>query len=192
MSNADRNQGPKPFWTEDKSERLIEMRAAGLGNVEIAKILGCSQGSVQGQVWKLRKAGFVIAPRPPGPIPGCKAAPRHFERKPRAVRPVSSEPRPTPHTDTIITPAARTRQIIREVADIYGVQVKDIIDGDRTPKNVAARRQAIVALITAKPHLSYPQIGRIFRMDHTTAVHHAQVAGLTSRKPSPNQATAAE
>jgi chromosomal replication initiation ATPase DnaA len=82
----------------------------------------------------------------------------------------------------LTTPRDYTRAIIREVADLYGVRVDDILYGDRTARNVAARRQAIVAVIRAKPHLSYPQVARIFNMDHTTCVHHAQVAGLASRK----------
>lgn len=82
----------------------------------------------------------------------------------------------------LTTPRDYTRAIIREIADLYGVRVKDILHGDRTARNVAARRQAIVAVIKAKPNLSYPQVARIFHMDHTTAVHHAQVAGLASRK----------
>ena len=204
MSNANRNQGPKPFWTEDKSERLIEMRAGGLGNVEIAKILGCSQGSVQVQVWKLRKAGFVIVPRPSGPIPGCKAAPRHFERKPRAARPVSNEPRPIPHPDAINPDEARhakIKKIIGDAAFWHGVDPALVHKGKfkgrwkkhgAPPPEVLARRDAIARIILTFPELSFPRVARIFSLDHTTVMHHARIAGLPPRKPSPNQANAAE
>lgn len=87
-----------------------------------------------------------------------------------------------PVGEVLTTPRDRTIQIIREVAVQHDVTVDAIINGNRSPKNVAARREAIVALIAAKPHLSFPQIGRIFGLDHTTALHHAQVAGLRSRR----------
>ena len=82
----------------------------------------------------------------------------------------------------LTTPRAYTWAIIRDVAKSHGVEFKDIFARDRRRPVIEAKRAAIVAVMVNKPHLSLPQVAEIFGLDHTTALHHAQTAGLPSRK----------
>lgn len=104
-------------------------------------------------------------------------APRQFERGPLPVD-VNCAIAHVPLT----TPRQYTRQLIRVIAESHGVTIDEIFGRNRTAKVIAAKREAIVAVIQSRPYLSYPDIGRIFGLDHTTCVHHAQRAGLPSRK----------
>lgn len=83
------------------------------------------------------------------------------------------------------TPAEITRRIIRHVADAHQVTVADVMGRRRLGRIVAARHDAIVAILVAKPHLSLPVVGQIFGLDHTTILHHAARAGLPARPPKP-------
>ena len=85
----------------------------------------------------------------------------------------------------LTTPRDYTRAIVREIAEAHGVDPKSIFARDRRPLVIKAKRAAIIAVIKAKPHLSFPDLGRIFGLDHTTLVHHAQVAGLPPRPARP-------
>lgn len=72
----------------------------------------------------------------------------------------------------ITTPAMFTRALIREVAERHGCTYADIMRRDRHRQFVDARAAAIKAVREARPHLSFPQLGRIFGVDHTTIMHH--------------------
>lgn len=63
------------------------------------------------------------------------------------------------------------RQIIMEVAIAHGVSYEDILGRSRERHLVAARHEAIYEVRKRRPHLSLPQIGRIFKRDHTTILH---------------------
>ena len=79
------------------------------------------------------------------------------------------------------TPRDYTRAIIREVAEAHGVTLAEILSDYRDHRIVAARRAAILAVIRMKPHLSLPDVGRVFGRDHTTIMHHLEVAGIPKR-----------
>lgn len=63
------------------------------------------------------------------------------------------------------------RHIIMEVAIAHGVSYEDILGRSRARHLVAARHEAIYEVRKRRPHLSLPQIGRIFKRDHTTILH---------------------
>lgn len=64
------------------------------------------------------------------------------------------------------------KEIIAQVAAIYGIPVSEILGPRRRHHIVEARQAAIKAVADRRPDLSLPQIGKIFGRDHTT-VHHA-------------------
>ena len=78
----------------------------------------------------------------------------------------------------LTTPRDYTRAIIREVAERHGVKPADIIYGGRTAKLVDARHEAIVAVHYARPHWSYPDLARVFGLDHTSVIHAFERQGL--------------
>lgn len=63
------------------------------------------------------------------------------------------------------------RHIIMEVAIAHGVSYEDILGRSRARHLVAARHEAIYEVRKRRPHLSLPQIGRIFKRDHTSILH---------------------
>lgn len=95
----------------------------------------------------------------------------------------------------LTTPRDYTRAIVREIAEAHGVTPDAIWTGSRDFKVVKAKRAAIVAIMQAKPHLSFPDLGRMFGLDHSTCVHHAHMAGVTTyrgRSINARQSQAAE
>lgn len=80
------------------------------------------------------------------------------------------------------TPSAFTLAIIKEIGKRHGVSVAEIKGPNRKRTIVHARCEAIRAVAAARPHWSYPEIGRHFgNRDHTTIMHHLDKSG--SRKP---------
>jgi len=67
--------------------------------------------------------------------------------------------------------APEPKHIIMEVAIAHGVSYDDILGRSRARHLVAARHEAIYEVRKRRPHLSLPQIGRIFKRDHTTILH---------------------
>lgn len=64
------------------------------------------------------------------------------------------------------------KEIIAQVAAIYGIPVSDIMGRRRNIAIVEARHAAIKAVADRRPDLSLPQIGRYFgNRDHTTILH---------------------
>lgn len=61
--------------------------------------------------------------------------------------------------------------IVEQVATHYGyVTVDDILSRDRH-KSIAEARQLAIWLVRTKLGMSYPEIGREFKLDHTTCMH---------------------
>lgn len=63
------------------------------------------------------------------------------------------------------------RQIICDVAIEHGVRVDDILGVTRNAKITKARHAAIYRARQERPDMSLPQIGRVFRRDHTSILH---------------------
>ncbi|WP_425348073.1 helix-turn-helix domain-containing protein [Tianweitania sediminis] len=61
--------------------------------------------------------------------------------------------------------------MIAEVAELYGCTFSEVVSDKRQRNIVDARHAAIRAVRTANPHMSLPEIGRIFNRDHSTIFH---------------------
>jgi len=62
-------------------------------------------------------------------------------------------------------------EIVREVCVSFGVRFADVIGDSREFHVVRARQHAMYRLRSERPDLSFTQIARIFRKDHTTVIH---------------------
>ena len=76
--------------------------------------------------------------------------------------------------DAHLTP----QEIIRHVADEFGVTVSAICGKARGMFFIAVRHRAIARLYLAKPDASLSQIAKWFNRDHTTVLHAVQKAGV--------------
>ena len=111
--------------------------------------------------------------RDPAPEP-VRTAPA-IELPAETVQPAPAEPF-DPKTAT-------ARQIIAHVAAQWDLTVSDLLSESRTGMIAAARREAMGEVYKAKPHLSYPQIGRLFGgRDHTTVLHALRELGLVEAR----------
>lgn len=72
----------------------------------------------------------------------------------------------------LTSPRDFTLALIAEVAAKHDVTVEDILSASRQNRIVQARREAIWVVRNARPALSYPALGRIFRRDHSTVMYH--------------------
>jgi chromosomal replication initiation ATPase DnaA len=71
-----------------------------------------------------------------------------------------------------MTPAARTRGIIAEVAERHGVTVEALIGERRFVGLVVARHEAMYEIAKQNHGFSYPSIGKVFGgRDHTSVLH---------------------
>lgn len=95
---------------------------------------------------------------------------------------------PVIHHVPLTTPRDYTRAIIREVTAQYGSSLHEVLGPSRAGNVVKARYAAIRAVAQARPRMSTPELGRIFRRDYSTILH---ALGRLSRRPSPH-AMAAE
>lgn len=81
-----------------------------------------------------------------------------------------------------VTPLAKSSvRIVADMAAKHGLTLADIRGPGRERKLVMARCEAIRAVRAARPHLSYPQIGKVFHRDHTTVMYHAAARGKHCR-----------
>jgi len=62
-------------------------------------------------------------------------------------------------------------EIVREVCSAFNVRFSEIVGKIQTPEVVRARQHAMYRLRTERPDMSFTQIARIFRKDHTTVIH---------------------
>ena len=58
-----------------------------------------------------------------------------------------------------------------QVAHKHGMSFRDLVGASRTKLLVIARDEAIRAVADARPDMSLPAIGRVFKRDHTTILH---------------------
>lgn len=101
------------------------------------------------------------------------------------------------NTFNTTTPRQFTLAIVESVAARHpGVTAAQILEQDGTPgarlrKVVAARHEAIAEVCEARPHWSYPTVGRFFgNRDHTSVMHALKKLGRwTPRKSNTNHAS---
>lgn len=81
------------------------------------------------------------------------------------------------NTFAVTTPKQFTLAIVESVAAKHNVSVREILSPERTQRVVRARDEAIAEVVEARPHWSYPTVGRLFGRDHTTVIHSLQKLG---------------
>ncbi len=81
------------------------------------------------------------------------------------------------NTFAVTTPRQFTLAIVESVAARHGVPVWEILSPKRTQRVVRARDEAIAEVVEARPHWSYPTVGRLFGRDHATVIHSLQKLG---------------
>ena len=75
------------------------------------------------------------------------------------------------------TPRQPIVDLIRVTADRPYTSYAEALSRARCRRVVAARRACIVAVHHRWPDYSYPQLGRIFRRDHSTVMHCLRQSG---------------
>jgi chromosomal replication initiation ATPase DnaA len=78
----------------------------------------------------------------------------------------------------IETPRSQAMKIIKDVAEVHGVTVRDIFEKSREKKKVLARHEAIRRVAAAWPKSSTTHLGAFFNRDHTTILY---ALGRTTR-----------
>lgn len=79
------------------------------------------------------------------------------------------------------TKRAHIKSLIAKAAQDNGVSYEDIMSRAR-PQNICrARFDAIAAVASAYPDMSFPRIGRIFQRDHSSIVHALMMRGHQPR-----------
>lgn len=93
-----------------------------------------------------------------------------------------SQTHPTTHSTP--TPKQFTLAIVESVVARHpGVTVQDVLGPCRLRKIVNARFEAIAEIAEARPHWSYPTIGRLFGgRDHTTIMHALNRLGALKKR----------
>lgn len=77
-----------------------------------------------------------------------------------------------PIREFVVNPDNITPMVyIAAAASVAGADLVDILMKDRTPKAVAARRAAIIAIWDAFPTYGVTKIARVFNCDHSTISH---------------------
>jgi len=71
----------------------------------------------------------------------------------------------------LVIPRTDAQQIIADVAHKHGLTYADLLSKSRSRRLIPARFDAIAAVKIAKPHLSLPQIGKLFNRDFSTIAH---------------------
>lgn len=89
-----------------------------------------------------------------------------------------SAPRPVANVVRLVIPRTEAQQIIADVAHAHGLTYADLIGKERWRHFVAARHEAIAAVKNAKPVLTLPQLGRLFRRDFSTIAHALKKMGM--------------
>lgn len=79
------------------------------------------------------------------------------------------------------TPRALRMAVIAAIARQHDVTVAEIMSDRRDRHVVHARRAAMTAIYRQFPD-SLPQIGRLFRRDHSTVMHNLRAAGSLGRR----------
>ena len=79
------------------------------------------------------------------------------------------------------TPRVPALKIISEVAAEYGVTVDEIRGPRRHGDLVKPRHAAMCRVYLQRPDMTLPEIGRLFRKDHTTVLHAIKRGGAWPR-----------
>jgi chromosomal replication initiator protein len=81
----------------------------------------------------------------------------------------------------ISPPESPIRSIQRAVAEHFGVTLLDLLS-DRRAAKIARPRQVAMWIVRHSTPRSLPEIGRMFKRDHTTVIHAlAQIDALMAR-----------
>jgi hypothetical protein len=120
----------------------------------------------------VEREGGVICELPRNAAP--KAAPprqrRETDIEPLLPRPVRA------------TRRERMRYLVTLVAAKHGIRIADIMSESRADKVVLAKFESAYRVKRAYRRLSWPQVGRFFDIDHTTALYRAsRFADLTGK-----------
>lgn len=86
------------------------------------------------------------------------------------------------------TPRQRMRAIVAQVAAEHGLTIDHVMSKSRHGQIVEARRESICAIVRLYPEMSYPQVGKFFGIDHTSAMFHVREAGEFIPRVAGNQA----
>ena len=70
---------------------------------------------------------------------------------------------------------------IRSIAEAHGVTLREVLGPDRLRRFVRPRHEAMLAIATEFPELSFPHLGRIFGRDHSTVMYACTKLGLPPR-----------
>lgn len=81
------------------------------------------------------------------------------------------------NTFAVTTPKQFTLAIVESVAARHNVSVKAIFGTSRMAHIVRARHEAMAEVVEARPHWSFPTVGRFFSRDHTTVINALQKLG---------------
>lgn len=81
------------------------------------------------------------------------------------------------NTFNTTTPRKFTLAIVESVAAKHNVPVSAILGDSRLRHIVAARHEAMAEVVEARPHWSFPTVGRLFGRDHTTVISALQKLG---------------
>lgn len=77
-----------------------------------------------------------------------------------------------PKPENRLSRSEETRALIRSIAEKHGVTFADVIGPNRSRIYLRPRCEAMRAVRELRPQMSYPQMARIFRRDHSTCLHH--------------------
>ncbi len=87
----------------------------------------------------------------------------------------------TPHGAPLNMLAPCSWKFLRDLAALrHGISVREIMSPSRGRPVVAARYEAM-ALVYQHSQLSLPQVGRLFKRDHTTVLHALRKVGATGK-----------
>jgi hypothetical protein len=87
--------------------------------------------------------------------------------------PIHDEPR---------SPRDEIQALIENIARAHDCTAADVFGRSRLRGIVRARHEAMYEVARRYPWLSYPQLGRLFRRDHTSVMHAVFKLGLPSRR----------
>ena len=68
--------------------------------------------------------------------------------------------------------------IIKQTAAAFGVRPADILGPRRDRNSVAARHMAMARAYVERPDMTLPELGRLFKRDHTVLLHAAKKMGV--------------
>jgi hypothetical protein len=77
--------------------------------------------------------------------------------------------------------------IVKEVADFYGVTVDSVCGSRGIPVISTARKAAYYAIYMERPDLSLTEIGRLLGRDHSTIIHGARSFARLNGLPIPSR-----